>query len=89
MAYSVSFALAAICPLPAASCCGPTLDVARYAFEPAHSNLLAGSGHLATNSNDIFGFNRMTDCQNVEPTSAKVLGRSVRKLGRKAQSFEG
>ena len=58
MFFSVGSALAAICPLPAASCCVPALDVARYAFEPVRSNLLAGSRHLAANSNDIFGLKR-------------------------------
>ena len=38
-----------------ASCSVPTLDVARYAFEPARNHLLADSGHLAASSNDIFG----------------------------------
>ena len=57
MVFGVFSALAAICPLPAASCCGPILDVARYAFKLSRSNLLAGSRHLAASSNDIFGFN--------------------------------
>ena len=58
MVFGVLSALAAICPLPVASCCGPTLDVARYAFELARSNLLTGSGHLAASSNDLFGLKK-------------------------------
>ena len=54
--FGFVLALSAICLLPAASCCGSALDVARYAFEPPRSNLLAGSRHIAKSSNDIFGF---------------------------------
>ena len=39
MVFGVFYALATICPLPAASCCGPTLDVARYVFEPPRNKI--------------------------------------------------
>ena len=54
MIFNTRFALASICPLPAASCCVPILDVVSYVFESAHSDLLAGGRNLAISSNDIW-----------------------------------
>ena len=70
-------ALSAIRLLPAASCCGSALDVARYAFEPPRSNLLAGSRHLAKSSNDIFGLMQGTSRALYDRNKGSVTGASA------------